>query len=179
MLDLVTGQSGSGKSAYAEKLAAESSHRWYIATMRVFGEEERRRVEKHRAMRAGKGFVTLECTGGLENIVLPRPDSGSRTAVLLEDLSNLAANEYFDRKEGAPERILSGIEAVARQTDHLIIVTNEVFSDGTAYPEETMQYLNLLGILNRVLAGRADRVTEVVCGIPVILKDTNGRRKGV
>ena len=46
---LVTGGSGSGKSEYAEQRILESgfSLRYYVATMEVFGEEGRKRVEKH------------------------------------------------------------------------------------------------------------------------------------
>ena len=63
MMHLVTGGSGSGKSAYAEQqvLEAGDAPRYYIATMMPYGEEGRRRVEKHRRMRREKHFETIEC----------------------------------------------------------------------------------------------------------------------
>ena len=92
MLILVSGGSGSGKSEFAEGLVVSAGlkERVYLATMQVWDQESVRRVERHRAMRAGKGFATLECPTGLERLEVP---AGS--AVLLEDLSNLSANEYF------------------------------------------------------------------------------------
>ena len=61
MLILVTGGSGSGKSEYAENTAVSLAEEkglplYYIAAMRPFGEEGRRRVERHRRLRAGKGL---------------------------------------------------------------------------------------------------------------------------
>ena len=64
MMVLVTGASGSGKSEYAEGVAvklAGKGNLYYLATMRVYGEEGARRVERHRKLRAGKGFQTVEC----------------------------------------------------------------------------------------------------------------------
>ena len=65
MVALVIGGSGSGKSAWAEELACslrarEGGPLLYLAAMDPAGEEGRRRVERHRALRAGKGFLTLE-----------------------------------------------------------------------------------------------------------------------
>ena len=62
MFYIVTGGSASGKSEYAESLAISSDarQRFYIATMKPWDEEGRRRIQKHRAMRAGKGFLTIE-----------------------------------------------------------------------------------------------------------------------
>ena len=59
---LITGGSGSGKSAYGEKriLEAGDMTRYYIATMEVFGEEGRKKVERHKRLRQGKGFITIE-----------------------------------------------------------------------------------------------------------------------
>lgn len=169
MLRLVTGGSGSGKSAFAESLTAASEirERYYIATMIPWDEECRARIRRHRAMRAGKGFATLECPTGLDRLKVP---AGS--AVLLEDLSNLSANEYFsDDREGAFERVLAGVEQAAARAELLVVVTNELYSDGVRYDPETAAYLELLARLNRAIAARADGVYEVVCGIPVAWKE--------
>lgn len=52
----------------------------------------------------------------------------------------------------------------------MVIVTNEVDRDGICYEPETMEYIRLMGCLNQKLASAADRVVEVVYGIPVLLK---------
>ena len=63
MIVLVTGGSGCGKSTWAEKLIASApgGNRFYIATMQARDGESVRRVERHRAQRAGLGFATVEC----------------------------------------------------------------------------------------------------------------------
>lgn len=169
MLILVSGGSGSGKSEFAEGLVVSAGlkERVYLATMQVWDQESVRRVERHRAMRAGKGFATLECPTGLERLEVP-PGS----AVLLEDLSNLSANEYFSsQRDGAFDRVLAGVEKAAARAGLLVVVTNELYSDGVRYDPETAAYLELLAWLNRAIAARADGVYEVVCGIPVAWKE--------
>ena len=63
MLILVTGGSGSGKSAFAESvvMGLKTRPNLYIATMYPFDEECHRRIARHRLMRRDKGFETLEC----------------------------------------------------------------------------------------------------------------------
>lgn len=167
-MTLVSGGAASGKSELAEGIAVGFGGRLvYLATMEVWDQEDRRRVERHRALRAGKGFETVERPRDLGGVRVP---AGS--TVLLECLSNLTANECFGPGgfDGAAERILAGVDRLSRQAAHVVIVTNELFSDGLDYPEETARYLSVLAGLNRALAGRADRVVEVVCGLPVFWK---------
>lgn len=170
MIHLITGGSASGKSAYAEAQAVEAGEvRYYIATMRPYGAEGERRVAKHRSMRAGKGFSTVECYTDLAGLRFGEEDE-TRRVILLECMSNLTANELFDvggSDEEICRRILAGIRHLQNHAKHLIIVTNEVFSDGLAYDPETIRYIRLLGRINRLLAECAGQVTEVVCGIPV------------
>ena len=98
---LVIGGSGSGKSAYAEKVALEcqkEKRHFYLATMHVFGEEGQKKVERHKRMRAGKGFVTIEQPTDIMQC-LPALREAGGGVVLLECMSNLAANEMFDTEE--------------------------------------------------------------------------------
>ena len=165
MFTLIVGGAASGKSEYAERLAvaAPKSRRFYIATMQPWGEETRQRIARHRAMRAGKGFETLECPLNLASLRLPE-----QGAALLECLSNLAANERYD-PAGAGEdafcSILDGVDKLLSQCSDLILVSNEVFSGGSEYEGDTLEYLRLLARLNRELAAWADNVCEVQCGI--------------
>lgn len=68
MFHVVTGGSGSGKSAFAEQciLDCQGNKRIYIATMYPFDEESHRRIARHRAMRAEKKFTTIERYTDLE-----------------------------------------------------------------------------------------------------------------
>lgn len=170
MLVLVTGGSGSGKSAYAEEkiLSFGQGKRIYIATMFPFDKESDARILRHRQMRAGKGFETVERYTDLKGLKLD-PDS----VVLLECMSNLTANEMF-QEEGAHERtveaVMEGVKHLRDSVQHLVIVTNEIFSETAQYLGETALYQSYLGEINRQIAGEADEVTEVVYGIPVYLK---------
>lgn len=186
MIYLVTGGSGSGKSAYAEELVLEAGRAkcFYVAAMEVFGEEERKKVERHRKLRQGKGFITVECPRELNKLVLG--ETKENCVVLLECVGNLAANELFSaesqaemregpcmqaRIEAAGRRIKEGIQRLEEQCRLLVAVSSEVFSDGIDYGEETNGYIRLLGELNCWLGERACRAVEVVYGIPVVLKD--------
>ena len=62
MFTLVIGGAGSGKSAWAEDLVRGLGIRpcYYLATMQPMDAECGARIARHRAQRAGKGFVTVE-----------------------------------------------------------------------------------------------------------------------
>ncbi len=177
-LILVTGGSGSGKSAWAEKKllaeAAEAGGRAvYLATMEPFGPEAAARIERHRAMRkahgaeAGTAFFDLEQTVDIGGAAVEPGDF-----VLLEDLGNLLANEIWSPsgagRDSAAERVLSGLQALLERAALLIIVSNDVFSDGGGYDLDTEAYIRILGTLHRALAPLAEQVVEVVCGIALV-----------
>lgn len=171
MVVTVTGGSGSGKSEFAENLAVSLNQKElvYIATMIPYGEEGRQRVERHRKMRAEKNFQTIECYTDLCNVQV-EPES----VVLLECMSNLAANEMFEGGKGYGEAcasMKSGLEHLMKSCTHLIVVTNEIFSDGISYDEEMVCYMKILGEMNRWLGEHSQRVVEVVYSIPVEKKN--------
>ena len=177
MMVLVVGGSGSGKSSYAEKtavsLAQAGMKKYYIATMQVFDDEGRKKVEKHRDLRNGKGFFTIEQPTQISN-ALEKMEDGDRT-VLLECISNLAANEMFSKEKAktemqVTENVIRDIKMLKDQTNHLVVVSNNVFEDGITYDETTTKYIQAMGKINQELAALADRVVEVVAGIPVIIK---------
>lgn len=170
MVYLIIGGSGSGKSEFAENCCEHLTEgkKMYIATMEPHDAESYVRIGRHRNMRAGKGFDTLECYTHLEEARVP---AGS--TVLLECLSNLAANEMFSekgRKDTAADVISEGIRILAHKTKNLVIVTNEVFSDGVEYEEGSEEYRRVLAEVNAEAAEMADTVCEVVHGIPVLVK---------
>ncbi len=177
MLMLIIGGSGSGKSAYGEACCVKlnAQKKYYIATMQPFGEESHRRIARHRQMREGKGFSTIECYTRLEEV-----DLEEKGTVLLECMSNLVANEMFSSEaeerteEILEEIILNGLWKLREKAKHLVIVTNEVFSDGIDYDETTEAYRRCLAKINAGIAAKADTVVEVVCGIPLVKKSSDG-----
>lgn len=191
MFELITGGSGSGKSSYAEdricelSRACQSASLYYIATMFPFGNGTEEKIADHRLRRKGKGFETIECYTGLSEKArmlwpiekwekLDRQDSSQGPCVLLECISNLAANELYMEEgacEQAVEAIVSGVLYLKEICSHLVVVTNEVFSDSRFYDEEMRHYQKVMGEINRKLASAADKVTEVVYGSLLALKE--------
>lgn len=189
MLHIVYGGSASGKSSYAESFAMflqGEGRLLYIATMYPYkwntteiDPETMQRIERHRAMRADKGFDTVECYRHVEHIVAKRQD-----VLLLECMSNLLANEMYlepDSNAGSDmaetmspvsNKIVQALIDLSTRVQELVIVTNDVFSDGGSltYDESTREYVKNLAEINCALAREAATVTEVVCGIPVIVK---------
>ena len=208
MITLITGGSGSGKSAYAEKYICHASNekgckeKYYIATMQVFDDEGQRKIDRHRRLRAGKGFITIEQPRDIKKAVEKLQSENclkTGRSALLECMSNLVANEMFPpvdvsgmqaaeaKKEAldAPEnmkdyetaqisrvskKVLKEVSILSKNVAELVIVTNNVFEDGVSYDESTMNYIKAMGIVNRGLAAMAERVVEVVAGIPVAVK---------
>lgn len=208
MITLITGGSGSGKSAYAEKYICRVSNengykeKYYIATMQVFDDEGQRKIDRHRRLRAGKGFITIEQPRDIQNAVSKlQSESSLKTgrSALLECMSNLVANEMFPSVDASgiqaaeakketlddPEnmkdyetaqirrvskKVLKEVSILSENVAELVIVTNNVFEDGVSYDESTMNYIKAMGIVNRGLAAMAERVVEVVAGIPVAVK---------
>ena len=172
MMTLVTGGASCGKSAEAERLCSSEGGRLvYLAAMRPFGEEGAQRVRKHRAQRAGKGFITIECYEDFEAAL--DDDRIPGATVLLECLSNVVANEMFGDavpQDGVADRIVDAIVALSRRCGRLVIVGNDVGGDGEAYPRETRAYQEVLGEVSCRLATLSDQVIECVAGVPVMVK---------
>lgn len=171
---IVTGGAASGKSAHAERILFEHTprgKRLYVATMQPFGDAAKARIARHHALRAGKGFETIE-----QYIDLRALDTqGSYEGILVECMSNLLANEMFSPKgagDHAVQAILDGLDALEAQCRVLVVVTNEIFSDGESYPAETMCYMKRLAQLNTELICGADAAAESVCGILIPWKGT-------
>lgn len=208
MITLITGGSGSGKSAYAEKYICHASNekgckeKYYIATMQVFDDEGQRKIDRHRRLRAGKGFITIEQPRDIKKAVEKLQSENclkTGRSALLECMSNLVANEMFppvdvsgmqaaeaekealDDSENMKDyeiaqisrvskKVLKEVSILSENVAELVIVTNNVFEDGVSYDQSTMNYIKAMGIVNRGLAAMAERVVEVVAGIPVAVK---------
>ncbi|MBQ3405248.1 MAG: bifunctional adenosylcobinamide kinase/adenosylcobinamide-phosphate guanylyltransferase [Oscillospiraceae bacterium] len=161
---LISGPNGSGKSALAEKLTCRmSGERYYIATMIPSTGDNLQRIEKHRASRAGLGFTTLELPEQVD-----RAEIGPGSAVLLEDASNLLANEIFN-SGGSAEGVYEEILSLQQRCALLTVVTIAGLEDG-AYEGETADYICALNRLNSMLYERADTAIEIIDRKPYLRK---------
>lgn len=176
MLAFVYGGAASGKSEYAEQLArnlaGDRLSLFYVATLAPSDPECIDKINRHRTMRQGKGFVTIECPSALSGLCLP-----GKGVVLLECLSTLVANELFSGRVAQQDvsfPVFAGIQHLQRQSESVVVVSNSLFCDGREYDPDTGKYLQILGGLHQELARCAQLVVEVVAGLPVTRKKNVG-----
>lgn len=169
---LIIGGSGSGKSAYAERrLAALPGPKIYLATMESRDTESRARIERHRALRADRGFRTIECPRALY-----QAEIGTEDNVLLECLSNLAANEMFLSDGGIREAeetaalLADEVTELAKRCKRLIVVGNLLTEAGTDYAGITGLWLRAFSEAQNRLAQEAEEVWRVTVGLPERIK---------
>ena len=163
-MKIITGKQNSGKSLRAEELAVSyGKPLFYLATMKIMDEEGRKRVEKHRKQREGKGFITIECEYGIRQAFDVIGDPAGAT-VLLECVANLVGNELYDNPDRAWSKdpmkadpddfaraITEDIRYLDDHVDNLIVVTSEYEADEYA-DEETKLYIDLFDRVNKTLS---------------------------
>ena len=169
---LVIGGSASGKSEYAERLVLKlPGPHVYLATMAADDAESRERVSKHREARKHSDFRTVERAAGLEGADIREGD-----IVLLECLSNLAANEMFPADgpvrspEETEERLVREVLSLKERAGELVIVGNRLTGGGTDYEGLTDAWLRAFSAAQNRIAAEADEVWRVTGGIPERLK---------
>ena len=163
MMILICGTSGSGKSSYAEDRLSSlpGSKKFYIATAKIYDDEMRARIERHQAMRTNKNFITIEKQTNLGSVNLYGDSS-----VLIESLTTWLANEMFDNDlTGASERIQNDFHILKAKCKNIILVADDVFSDGIIYDETTEFYIKTLAELLIKFASEADEVIECFAGL--------------
>ena len=164
MIALIIGKPDSGKSKRAEALAAElagNDPKIYLATMIPYGKEGEARIKRHRKMREGSGFFTIECPENLKNR-LPVDTRFQGATCLLECISNLVANEmHLEGRETCEDKwivdlVSDEIAWLARNCKHLILVGNE-FTAEPSYDDETKRYIRLNHLANEKIRALSDR----------------------
>ncbi|MBQ7593581.1 MAG: bifunctional adenosylcobinamide kinase/adenosylcobinamide-phosphate guanylyltransferase [Synergistaceae bacterium] len=172
MIILVSGASRSGKSLYAERRLEEltSFHKIYVAVSKVYDDEMMRRVQLHRARREHKNFITFEKYSDLAGLIIPE-----KASVLIESLTVWVANEIFTddgvrSSEEVCEKVYGDFLVLKSKCENIIIVSDDVFSDGIIYDALTEEYIRTLAKLTCKIAAVADEVVECSAGLPVHYK---------
>jgi adenosylcobinamide kinase/adenosylcobinamide-phosphate guanylyltransferase len=179
VLTLITGGARSGKSRFAERLAADAGGSVvYLATLEPADEEMARRVEAHRRSRPATWRTVEEPLAVVEALAGARPFDVCVLDCLTLWVSNLLLAEGNDAIEREPDavagRIVERVSAVADwQAKHdatLIVVTNEVGAG--LVPEYPIGRLfrDVLGEANQVMAAAASHVYLCVAGYALNLK---------
>lgn len=180
-LTFILGGARSGKSAYAQKLAAERGVRvLYVATAQAGDDEMVSRIAAHRAERPD-GWQTLEASLSVgpairhhaSRFTLP-PD-----VILLDCLTLLASNVIVPLPEpvteadatAALDREIDELLAAYRETEaEWIVISNEVGLGIVPAYALGRVYRDALGRANQRLATAADEVLFMVAGLPMRVK---------
>jgi adenosylcobinamide kinase/adenosylcobinamide-phosphate guanylyltransferase len=185
-LTLILGGARSGKSSYAQQLAARRPGRvLYVATAEARDAEMAARIEAHRAERP-TDWQTLEAptrVGAAIERALQAASSESPGVILLDCLTLLANNVIGPLPEGttaaaAEAALMDEVDGLlatyAASDDEWLVISNEVgLGLVPPYPLGRL-YRDALGRANQRLAATADGVLFMVAGLPLVVKGPAG-----
>ncbi|MBI9043201.1 MAG: bifunctional adenosylcobinamide kinase/adenosylcobinamide-phosphate guanylyltransferase [Anaerolineaceae bacterium] len=176
-LMLLTGGARSGKSSFAEKLAADNGKKvLYVATAYAGDEEMKERIVVHKAQRPDH-WDTLEAQKNVGAAV--KAYTGEFEIVLLDCMTMLTSNVIFslpepftlEQVQAEMQFELDALVAAFQESHALwIIVTNEVGLGLVPDNYLGRVYRDVLGFANQRLAKIADEVLFMVSGIPMKIK---------
>ncbi|WP_261539037.1 bifunctional adenosylcobinamide kinase/adenosylcobinamide-phosphate guanylyltransferase [Burkholderia multivorans] len=175
-LTFVLGGARSGKSAYAERLAADSGRPvTYIATAAATADDAEfgSRIAHHRARRpADWGFADAPVALAETLAQLDDPRACLLVDCLTLWLANLlcpADGEPLDAARYAAH--VDALDAALRGARaKVIVVSNEIGLGVVPLGSVTRRYVDELGRLNQRIAALATRVTLLVAGLPLDIK---------
>ena len=168
----ITGGVRSGKSAFAEQLAAKmgtEKHYYYVATGVAFDEEMKKRIARHQQDRNEQemNWTTTEM-----QVEVPEQlgQLSTKDVVLFECVTTWLSNVLY-KSEGSlarSETIHNCIETLQKQLlawqaqgATIIIVSNEVLDELPSTYEEVNLYRKWLGELHQWLVKHCDEAYEV------------------
>ena len=164
---LVLGGARSGKSTFAEKLAAECGEPvLYVATATATDEEMAERIACHRARRP-LSWRTLEVQTSLAEAI---SSYGVVATTVVEDLTLLLSNHTVRDTLTAEARTCDEVEGLTRLESNLVMVSNEI-GMGVVPPYALGRaFRDALGRVNQLAAHLASEVYLLVAGLPLRLK---------
>ena len=163
-LTLITGGARSGKTRYALEGADGSSPCTYIATAELLDDEMRERAARHQRER-GTLWRTIEEPYELAPLVT------ELHGLLVIDCLTIWLSNWLLRDDSQIERKIEQLcAAFQASTCRIRAITNEVGS--SIVPENPLarRFRDWSGLLNQRVAGAADAVYLMVCGIPTRVK---------
>ncbi len=182
-LILVTGGVRSGKSSFAEQMAAKRGSRiLYVATSKDIDDEMHIRIRKHREKRPSS-WDTLEAYKGFENI-LPRK-AQDMDAVLIDCVTVMTANlvleQWGDRAEISAGEMDQIEQCLINEFQRLVGIIKSLKCDCIAVTNETgmgvvppyplgRAFRDISGRVNQLLADNCEEVYFCVAGIPIKIK---------
>lgn len=178
MLHLVLGGARSGKSSYAEQILWEKESVLYVATATRSDESMEHRIQKH-IERRPVSWDTLEKFKDFT-----KDDFKNYKYILVDCLTLMINNCMFDNfveieklteqekdelEKNIEKEVVGLLESL--KGNHAVLVSNEV-GLGLASPYASGNYFrDVVGRMNQRVAKQANRVSFLVSGIPMVIKD--------
>lgn len=171
-ITLISGGARSGKSRQAVELCKGVFEKAFIATALPIDKEMRLRISAHQTER-GDGWTTIEEPLDLAKAITQAARSNSAAVVdcLTVWLANLL--HHYRTEEKIEKEFTRLLDTLKEPPMDLVLVTNEVGLGIVPADRETRTYRDLLGGLNQRVAASATNVQFMICGIPMIVKETN------
>jgi adenosylcobinamide kinase/adenosylcobinamide-phosphate guanylyltransferase len=175
-LVFVTGAARSGKSYFAEKMAAAAEGKvTYIATCVPADDEMLDRVARHQARRPAS-WETIEEAYNPARVIKEFDESGR--VFLLDCLTLLVSNLILQPDKALSEKeVLEKIDELGRVSSEsaaqVIIVSNEVGWGIVPGDPLSRLYRDIIGRANQIIAAYADEAYLTIAGIPIELKALN------
>lgn len=167
---LVLGGVRSGKSRYAQDLAARGKRVAFIATAEPCDDDMRQRIARHRSERPAN-WTTFEAPLALEDALA---EYGDQFDVVVIDCLTVWTANVMHAENSDDGRILARADRLAQTLRNIaasvVLVSNEVGSG--IHPETAVgrNYRDLLGFVNQRVAAVADEVVLLVAGCPLVIK---------
>jgi adenosylcobinamide kinase / adenosylcobinamide-phosphate guanylyltransferase len=168
---LVLGGARSGKSRYALEQARQVDLVAFLATARAGDTEMAARIARHRAERPSR-WSTIEAP--VEVVAECRRAIRSHGLVVIDCVTIWVANlmERGDEDVAVLAAADDLGKLIRERLVTFVIVSNQV-GEGVHPPTPLgRRFRDLLGSVNQRLAAAVDRVTLMVAGIPVTVKDS-------
>jgi adenosylcobinamide kinase/adenosylcobinamide-phosphate guanylyltransferase len=173
---LVLGGVRSGKSRWAQELAAEAARVAYVATAQPRDAEMTEKIPRHRAERPIY-WCTFEEPLELGRVIAEHAPAFD--VMLIDCLTVFVAN-LQEAAVADPVRMARRIEDLLQALRALptlvVLVSNEVGSGVVPPYPAGRRFRDALGELNQRVAGIADNVVLLVAGLPLALKGSIGAR---
>ena len=172
-LTLILGGVRSGKSSFAQRLAAKGNYVLFLATAEAGDAEMTARIKAHKESRPAE-WDTLE--EPLELAAALSPVVGDYDVVILECLTLWVSNlmlrepETSGAKVDIPLRVRELMETYGNGTASWIIVSNEVGLGVIPPTRLGRDFADELGRANQQIAAEADFVYFMAAGLPLQIK---------
>ena len=160
----ITGGQRSGKSSFAQQKALElSSNPVYLATSRIWDDDFKNRVDRHKKDRS-ESWINIE-----EEKEISKLDLDDKIVVL--DCITLWLTNFFSDNNYDIDKSLEEVKKewkkFIKKDITIFVISNEIGMGVHAETEGARKFTDLQGWMNQYIAKQADEVYLMISGIPL------------